>query len=130
MHRSHSGNAALAAARALLSLVVTLSSSRAASYNSERANFSVPPEIPPEFPAIDLTLPIHAVSPTIVIGGPDALHPTVKPMTLNLNAGKFFDEVNISRGETTLAKVARRYKELGVRYLRLHDYDAEHGHPL
>ena len=51
-------------------------------------------------------------------------------MTLNVNAGKFFDNVNISRGETTLAAVAPRYKELGVKHLRLHDYDAEHGHPL
>ena len=73
---------------------------------------------------------VTTAAPTISIGQSDVSHPDLKPMTLNLNAGKFFDAVNISRGETTLANVAARYKALGVTHLRLHDYDAEHGHPL
>lgn len=111
MHRSHGATAARPAVldllRALLGLALA-SASRSDAISSDDA------------------------LPTLVVRPPDHLPTTLKPMTLNVNAGKFFDqdEVNISRGETTLAKVAPRYKELGVKYLRLHDYDAEHGHPL
>jgi hypothetical protein len=53
----------------------------------------------------------RAISTTITVGGIDPARPVVKPL-LDLNAGHNVNEV------------ASRYKSVGVRRLRTHDYDA------